>query len=141
MLFNSFGYAVFLPVIFLLHWIFPAKWRWALLLAASCFFYASWGPHYLPVLFAAITVSYFAALYIQRLRQGTQESSGKSRRLPHAGKTVLLLSVLLCHAVRNRQHFSLPAIICSWGYPLLPAPFANRLSATPAFLDRCPPFL
>ena len=43
MLFNSFGYAVFLPVIFLLYWAFPGKWRWVLLLAASYFFYACGG--------------------------------------------------------------------------------------------------
>ena len=132
MLFNSFGYAIFLPVIFLLHWIFPAKWRWALLLAASCFFYASWGPQYLPVLFAAITVSYFAALYIQRLRQGTQESSGKSRRLPHAGKTVLLLSVLLCVGLlfffKYLNFFSenMAALLQRFSIPL--QPFTLRLA-------------
>ena len=67
MLFNSFGYAAFLPIIFLLCWIMPRKWRWALLLAASYFFYATWGPEYLLVLLLTTVVSYYAALYMEKL--------------------------------------------------------------------------
>ena len=118
MLFNSFGYAVFLPVIFLLHWITPRKWRWALLLAASCFFYASWGPEYLTVLFLTIVVSYCAALYMEhagnRNRKksdrskndrptGSQSKSSRSNssrpqcsRTAPASRTALILSVLFC---------------------------------------------
>ena len=84
MLFNSFGYAVFLPVIFLLYWAFPGKWRWALLLAASYFFYASWGAAYIPVLLLTTAVSYFAALYIEALQRPTrrkQTDAGQGMRL------------------------------------------------------------
>ena len=35
---------LFLPVVFILHWLLPHKWRWALLLAASYYFYMSWNP-------------------------------------------------------------------------------------------------
>ena len=98
MLFNSFGYAVFLPVIFLLHWITPRKWRWVLLLAASFFFYASWGLEYLPVLLLTIVISYYAALYMERAGKKRDKSpdSRRGRRAASAAKTVLVLSILFC---------------------------------------------
>ena len=103
MLFNSFGYAVFLPVIFLLYWALPGKWRWALLLAASYFFYASWGAAYIPVLLLTTAVSYFAALYIEGAgRRPTRQKAGRRRTKPGspaAGKTVLILSVTFCAAL------------------------------------------
>ena len=103
MLFNSFGYAVFLPVIFLLYWALPGKWRWALLLAASYFFYASWGAAYIPVLLLTTAVSYFAALYIEGAgRRPARQKTGRRRTKPGspaAGKTVLILSVTFCAAL------------------------------------------
>ena len=98
MLFNSFGYAVFLPIIFLLHWITPRKWRWALLLAASCFFYATWGPEYILVLLLTIVISYYAALYMERTgkQRGRSANGKKNRGASPSAKTVLVLSILFC---------------------------------------------
>ena len=98
MLFNSFGYAVFLPIIFLLHWITPRKWRWALLLAASCFFYATWGPEYILVLLLTIVISYYAALYMERAgkQRGRSANGKKNRGASPSAKTVLVLSIIFC---------------------------------------------
>lgn len=98
MLFNSFGYAVFLPIIFLLHWITPRKWRWALLLAASCFFYATWGPEYILVLLLTIVISYYAALYMERAgkQRGRSVNGKKNRGASPSAKTVLVLSIIFC---------------------------------------------
>ena len=98
MLLNSFGYAVFLPIIFLLHWITPRKWRWALLLAASCFFYATWGPEYIVVLLLTIVISYYAALYMERAvkQRGRSANGKKNRGASPSAKTVLVLSIIFC---------------------------------------------
>ena len=98
MLFNSFGYAVFLPIIFLLHWITPRKWRWALLLAASCFFYATWGPEYIVVLLLTIVISYYAALYMEHAgkQRGRSANGKKNRGVSPSAKTVLVLSIIFC---------------------------------------------
>ncbi|MFC1707552.1 hypothetical protein ACFL59_12185, partial [Planctomycetota bacterium] len=42
MLFTSIAYAIFLPVVLLLYFALPNRWRWALLLAASYLFYMWW---------------------------------------------------------------------------------------------------
>lgn len=58
MLFNSFTYLVFLPVVVLLYWLAPSRWRRHLLLVASYLFYMSWLPLY-GLLVGAMTVASF----------------------------------------------------------------------------------
>ena len=61
MLFNSIGYLFFLPVTVILYYLFPGRWRWALLLAASYAFYLTWRVEFVLVLISATLVSYYAA--------------------------------------------------------------------------------
>ena len=64
MLFNSLGYAVFLPIVFIVYWLIPHKYRWIFLLGASYYFYMSWNPE-LVVLISGVTLeTYFAARLI-----------------------------------------------------------------------------
>ena len=66
MLFNSLEFLVFFPVVVLVYFLLPHKYRWFHLLAASCYFYAAFVPAYLVVIFTTIVVSYFAALSLQK---------------------------------------------------------------------------
>ena len=47
MLFNSIEFLIFFPIVTLLFYLMPHKWRWLLLLAASCFFYMWFIPKYI----------------------------------------------------------------------------------------------
>lgn len=85
MLFNSFGYAAFLPIVFLLYWLVPKKGRWVLLLMASYWFYASWGVEYVAVLLITTALSYTAGILM--------ENAGEKKT---TRKTILILSILLC---------------------------------------------
>jgi D-alanyl-lipoteichoic acid acyltransferase DltB (MBOAT superfamily) len=64
MLFNSFAFLVFFPVVTVLFFLLPHKFRWQLLLAASCFFYMFFKPEYILILFGTIIIDYFAGLKI-----------------------------------------------------------------------------
>ncbi len=66
MLFNSVEFAIFFPLIVLLYFIIPFKWRWVLLLAASYYFYMCWKVEYVILLIVCTFVNYFAALQIAR---------------------------------------------------------------------------
>ncbi|MEI6884166.1 MAG: MBOAT family O-acyltransferase [Bacteroidota bacterium] len=68
MLFNSIGYLLFLPVIVMLYYLLPFRWRWTLLLAASYFFYLLWRIEFVLVLMTATLVSYYAALKMGEIR-------------------------------------------------------------------------
>lgn len=69
MLFNSIKYALFLPVVAILFWICPQRWRVPLLLAASYAFYMSWRPIYIFLILGLTTLNYFAGLLISKQPQ------------------------------------------------------------------------
>jgi alginate O-acetyltransferase complex protein AlgI len=73
MLFNSIDFLIFFPVVTALYFVLPHRFRWMLLLAASCVFYMFFIPIYILILFVTITIDYFAGIYIER-------SVGKRRR-------------------------------------------------------------
>ncbi|MBI4060854.1 MAG: MBOAT family protein [Elusimicrobia bacterium] len=66
MLFNSVHFLIFFPIVTFLYFLLPMSRRWALLLAASCYFYMAFIPAYILVLFALILVDYAAALWMER---------------------------------------------------------------------------
>jgi alginate O-acetyltransferase complex protein AlgI len=66
MLFNSWSFLVFFPIVTLLYFLAPFKVRWLLLLVASCVFYMAFIPIYLLVLASTIAIDYFAAIQIEK---------------------------------------------------------------------------
>lgn len=68
MLFNSWQYAVFLPLVVALYWMLPHKVRWVLLLVASYYFYMSWNANLVVLILTTTATSYTAALLIDRAR-------------------------------------------------------------------------
>jgi alginate O-acetyltransferase complex protein AlgI len=65
MLFNSFEFLVFFPVVTILYFLLPQRFRWMLLLSASCFFYMFFKPVYILILFFTIIIDYIAGIYIE----------------------------------------------------------------------------
>src|SRR5690242_11717349 len=74
MVFNSLAFVAFFIVVTTLFFILPHKYRWALLLAASCYFYMYFVPVYILILGFTIVVDYFAGIYIAK-------SKGKRRKM------------------------------------------------------------
>jgi D-alanyl-lipoteichoic acid acyltransferase DltB (MBOAT superfamily) len=66
MLFNSLEFAFFFPVVTILFFLLPHRFRWMLLLAASCFFYMFFKPIYILILVGTIVIDYFAGIWIAR---------------------------------------------------------------------------
>lgn len=73
MLFNSTVFAVFLPIVFLIYWLFPPKYRWVLLLAASYYFYMGWNAKYVLLIFGITFVSYLCGILLELLRNTWQK--------------------------------------------------------------------
>ena len=66
MLFNSIEFLLFFPAVTLIFYLMPHKYRWLLLLVASCFFYMWFIPKYILILAATILIDYGAALLMER---------------------------------------------------------------------------
>jgi alginate O-acetyltransferase complex protein AlgI len=81
MLFNSTEFAIFFPVVTALYFLVPHRFRWMLLLLASCAFYMAFIPSYILILAFTIIVDYLAGIQIER-------SAGARR------KRMLVLSII-----------------------------------------------
>jgi len=66
MLFNSFEFAIFLPMVFGIYWALPHKYRWILLLLASYYFYMSWNVKYVFLILFTTGISFYAARMMER---------------------------------------------------------------------------
>ncbi len=72
MLFNSFEFLIFFPVVVIMYFLLPFRFRWVLLLAASYFFYMSWKMEYALLLAGSTLVDYYAALRMEALLERAQ---------------------------------------------------------------------
>ena len=81
MLFNSIPFLIFFPIVTLIFYVLPHKYRWVHLLAASCFFYMFFVPQYILILLITILIDYTAGIYIEK-------TTGKRR------KYFLILSIV-----------------------------------------------
>jgi alginate O-acetyltransferase complex protein AlgI len=66
MLFNSINFLFFFPIVTLLFYIVPHRFRWIHLLIASCVFYMFFIPQYILILFTTILIDYSAAIWIEK---------------------------------------------------------------------------
>ena len=64
MLFNSIEFFIFLPVVFGLYYLLQHKFRWALLLAASYYFYMSWKPEYIGLIMVSTLIDYYCGIQL-----------------------------------------------------------------------------
>ena len=74
MLFTSITFAFFLPVIFIIYWAVPARYRYIALLIADIVFYMYGGPVFILLLAAVALVTYFAGRFIE---EGKESGNGK----------------------------------------------------------------
>ena len=86
MLFNSFEFAVFFPLVVAMYFTLPERLRVPMLLVASCVFYMAFIPVYILILFITIGIDYVAGIYLEKCE-------GKAR------KALLLVSILSTCAV------------------------------------------
>src|SRR6185437_14028465 len=82
MLFNSFPYLLFFPVVCLLYFAIPFRWRTAFLLLASYYFYMCWRWEYVVLIMAQTEIKFLCGLKMERAR--TQ-----------AGRRALLLTAII----------------------------------------------
>ena len=65
MIFNSIQFLIFFPLVTVIYFLLPHKWRWMHLLLASCIFYMAFVPVYILILLFTIVVDYIAGIMIE----------------------------------------------------------------------------
>lgn len=73
MLFTSWTFFLFFPIVTTVYFLTPHRWRWMLLLGSSCAFYVSFVPAHILIAGSLIIVTYFAAIVIEKLEGRARE--------------------------------------------------------------------
>ena len=84
MTFNSWQFLIFLPIVVILYFIVPHKFRWIVLLLASYYAYMSWNPWLVFLILATTIVSYLAGVLMPK----TQNQKVK--------KLLLVITIIVC---------------------------------------------
>lgn len=86
MLFNSYQFIIFFPIVLFVYYLFPAKIRYIWLLAASYYFYMSWNPVYALLMLASTLTTWAAGFAIDRMKE-RESLNGK--------KLILILCIVI----------------------------------------------
>ena len=83
MVFNSINFLIFFPIVTLVYFILPHRFRLIWLLFASYFFYANLNIIFVIIMFAATVISYIGGVLLGRIkidRKDKNSKASKSRR-------------------------------------------------------------
>ena len=113
MLFNSFAFLLFFPIVTVTYFVLPHRFRWELLLAASCIFYMAFIPKYILILVVTITVDYFAGIGIEAVQ-------GRPRRWLLIASILTNVGMLAFFKYFNFANENLAALaeFIGWNYPV-----------------------
>lgn len=114
MLFNSIDFILFFVVVTSTYFILPHRFRWLLLLGASCLFYMAFVPIYILILFTTIIIDYFAGIWIE------DTDDPRKKRLYLLMSIVSVCGILFIFKYFNffNQNIIALATALHWNYPI-----------------------
>ncbi len=114
MLFNSLQFLVFFFIVTSGYFLLPHRFRWAWLLAASCYFYMAFIPVYILILGITIVIDYFAGILIENT------NDAKKKKLYLIASIISTCMVLFVFKYYNFfiDNFNAIANVIGWNYPL-----------------------
>ncbi len=115
MLFNSFSFLIFLPLVFLLYWFVfkPLKWQNLLVVVASYVFYGWWDWKFLFLIVLTSYCSYLSGILLEQ-----QEGNRYNKKLISAANIVLNLAILCVFKYYNFFAENIASVCSSFGYQL-----------------------
>lgn len=93
MLFNSYGFLVFFPIVVVIYFLLPKRISYLWLLAASYYFYMGWNAKYALLLLGSTTITYVSGILIQWLNDGHPDKI-RAKKWVVAGSFVSNLAIL-----------------------------------------------
>jgi alginate O-acetyltransferase complex protein AlgI len=119
MLFNSLQFVLFFLTVTILFYLLPHKFRWLLLLVASCYFYMAYVPVYILILGFTIVVDYFVGIYIEK-------STGFNRRILLTVSLAANIGVLAFFKYYNFISYSIHSVL-PFSNPAIPPVYSTML--------------
>lgn len=114
MQFNSLEFLVFFFLVVSAYFSLPLRWRWVLLLVASCYFYMAWNAKYIVLVMISTVVDYFAALGM------TRSDNRAARRAYLASSMTANLSLLFAFKYFNFLSAAAAGCLGALGFSIAP---------------------
>ena len=119
MLFNSLHFAGFFIVVTIIYFALPHKYRWFLLLSASCYFYMAFVPVYILILGFTIVIDYFAGIFLEK-------TTGRRKKWFLIASLIANIGVLAIFKYYNFLNDNITTILHGIGYQN-PVPYLSIL--------------
>ncbi|HKM03794.1 MAG TPA: MBOAT family O-acyltransferase [Lachnospiraceae bacterium] len=81
MLFNSFSFLIFFPIVVFIYLIIPKKVRYLWLLIASYYFYMCWNPRYVILLLLSTLITYISGLLLEKANHSQKDHVTSVKKL------------------------------------------------------------
>ena len=81
MLFNSFSFLIFFPIVVLVYYLIPKKVRYIWLLVASYYFYMSWNAIYAILIAVSTLVTWTSGILISRAESTKEKKKTKDETI------------------------------------------------------------
>ena len=104
MLFNSFSFIVFLPLVIMAYYLITPRFRWMMLLAVSYYFYMCWNPKYIILILLSTLVDYYAGIKM------AQQKEQKDRRKFMALSLIINLGLLFFFKYYNFFNYNIEVL-------------------------------
>lgn len=103
MLFNSFDFLVFFPIVAVLYFLIPQKVKYLWLLVCSYYFYMCWNAKYALLILTSTVITYVSGLLLERLKKQDcdADTMRKRKKLVVAGSFSANLGILFYFKYSN----------------------------------------
>lgn len=105
MLFNSFEFLLFFPVMFLGYFLLPKKVRWVWLLVCSAYFYMCWNAKYIILIGFSIAVTWLGSMVMDRCRKAGMDPAKEERISKFTLIVVLVLNLAILFVFKYYNFF------------------------------------
>ncbi len=109
MLFNSIHFVYFFVAVTTLYFVLPHRFRWFLLLTASCYFYMFFIPVYILILGFTIVIDYIAGIWLEK-------THGRKKKIFLIASLIANIGVLAFFKYFNFLNDNLSAFLNALGY-------------------------
>ena len=118
MIFNSFDFLKFFPIVVLIYFIIPKKIRYIWLLIASMFFYMCWNVKYAILLLVSIGTTWLAGWLLHKFQENK-----RAKKCCVAGCFVVNIGILACFKYMDFFIDTCNNVLNRFGIQLLDKPF------------------
>ncbi len=118
MIFNSFSFLSFFPIVTLIYFIIPKKTRYIWLLITSMFFYMCWNIKYAILLLVSIGTTWLAGWLLHKFQENK-----RAKKCCVAGCFVVNIGILACFKYMDFFIDTCNSVLSRFGVQLLDKPF------------------